>query len=237
MRSASRQPANGKSKDSNRRSIQDISWVWTATKLATSQEKQLPLRPLAPTLTSAFLLSLCFLQSFPSWIETFGRLISLHLFQLWCNCGNNSTTVGWKVEVISWFLFFFKKKILLFYCIIVIFRDGPRSELCKRSTPTVWEGLEWESNPDLSLVPKPKLQSWKSSNRSCRSNSVDEASLRLWWDKAVYKDLNSAIAWNNFLCSLMGKKVIKEGWESQLLPCLPEVVNEATQRWTLMVIM
>lgn len=95
----------GKSKDSNRRSIQDISWVWTATKLAISQEKQLPLCPLAPTLTSAFLLSLCFLQSFPSWIETFGRLISLHLFQLWCNCGNNSTTVGWKVAVMSWFLF------------------------------------------------------------------------------------------------------------------------------------
>lgn len=115
MFSASRQPQNGKSKDSNRRSIQDISWVWTATKLATSQEKQLPRGPLAPTLTSAFLLSLCFLQSFPSWIETFGRLISLHLFQLWCNCGNNSTTVGWKVTFISEFLFFFYFLILLHY--------------------------------------------------------------------------------------------------------------------------
>lgn len=103
---ASRHPESGKSKDSNRRSIQDNSWVQTATKLATSQEKQLPLCPLAPTLTSAFLLSLCFLRSFPSWIETFGRLISLHLFQLWCNCGNNSTTVGWKVTAISWFLSF-----------------------------------------------------------------------------------------------------------------------------------
>lgn len=35
----------------------------------------------------------------------------------------------------------------------------------------------------------------------------------------------------------MGKKVIKEVWESQLLPCLPEVVNETTQRSKLMAIM
>ena len=61
----SRHPENGKSKDSNRRSIQGISWVQTATKLATSQEKQLLLCPLTPALSPAFLLSLCFLRSCP----------------------------------------------------------------------------------------------------------------------------------------------------------------------------
>lgn len=28
---------------------------------------------------------------------------------------------------------------------------------------------------------------------------------------------------------MLDGKVIKEGWESQVLPCLPEVVNETTQ--------
>lgn len=40
------------------------------------------------------------------------------------------------------------------------------------------------------------------------------------------KDLHSAIACNIFLQFLMGKKVIKKHWESQLLPCRPEVVTE-----------
>jgi len=42
---------------------------------------------------------------------------------------------------------------------MLIFRDGPGSELCKRSIPTVREGLEQESDPFISAgLPVAKAQ-------------------------------------------------------------------------------
>lgn len=81
-----------------------------------------------------------------------------------------------------------------FYCILVVFRDELRSELCKRHTPMVREDLKQESDPFISAgLPLTKVQiqnprsSWRSSNASCSTNSVGEASLWLWWDEAMCK--------------------------------------------------
>lgn len=72
------------------------------------------------------------------------------------------TTVGH----ISWFWGFFGVffggglgDFCAFYCIMVIFRDGLRSELCKRHTPMVWEDLKQESDPFISAgLPLTKVQ-------------------------------------------------------------------------------
>lgn len=81
-----------------------------------------------------------------------------------CTCFSCDVTAVITQPLLDGRLQLFLGSFLFYYYFMVIFRDGPRSELHKRSTPTVWESLELESDPFISpglsldnVTPEPQV--------------------------------------------------------------------------------